>query len=59
MPLELDGVESGTLEVRLLSPLDLAVSKIGRFGERDRGDIAALAENGLIRAEDLRRPNTM
>ena len=55
VPLELDGVDPGTLEVRLLSALDLAVSKTGRFGERDRGDIAALAESGLIRAEDLRR----
>ena len=55
VPLKVDGVEPGTLEVRLLSPLDLAVSKIGRFGERDRGDIAALAENGLIRAEALRQ----
>ena len=55
VPLKVDGVEPGTLEVRLLSPLDLAVSKIGRFGERDRGDIAALAEKGLIRAEGLRQ----
>ena len=55
VPLKVDGVEPGTLEVRLLSALDIAVSKIGRFGERDRGDIAALAENGLIRVEGLRR----
>ena len=55
VPLELDGVEPGTLEVRLVSALDLAVSKVGRFSKRDRSDIAALAENGLIRAEDMRR----
>ena len=57
-PLELEGIDPGTLEVRLLSPLDLAVSKIGRFGERDRGDIASLAERGLIGARALRRRAT-
>jgi hypothetical protein len=34
---------------------DLAVSKIGRFEEHDRGDIAALSQDGLITARALRR----
>lgn len=54
-PLSLPDADSGKLEVCVLSALDLAVCKTGRFGERDRGDIAALAERGLIDAESLRR----
>ena len=38
--LSLDGVDAGILDVRLLTPLDLAVSKISRVSERDRSDIA-------------------
>jgi len=41
------------LEVFVLSPLDLAVSKIARFSDTDRLDIASLAERGLITAEQL------
>jgi hypothetical protein len=55
IPLELDGIERGVLDVRLLTPLDLAVSKISRFTERDRSDIASLARHRLIRSEELRR----
>lgn len=54
MPLTLRQVDSDTLKVRLLSPLDLAVSKISRFSSQDRGDIAALAKRGLIKAEALK-----
>jgi hypothetical protein len=55
VPLTLKHVDSDTLNVRLLSALDLAVSKISRFSSQDRGDIAALAKRGLIKAEALRR----
>jgi hypothetical protein len=42
------------IEVRVLNPLDLAVSKLARFSENDRRDIYALARNQLITAESLR-----
>jgi hypothetical protein len=43
------------LTCRLLTPLDLAVSKLGRFSDQDRADIAALARRGLVNASDLER----
>jgi hypothetical protein len=42
------------LDVRLLSPLDLAVSKLGRFSEQDRNDIVALAKLKLVESGRLR-----
>ena len=54
-PLDLPGVDPAVLDVRLLSPLDLAVSKLGRFSGQDRDDIVALARHGLIDAGSLRR----
>jgi hypothetical protein len=53
-PLELPGLEPEVLEVRLLTPTDLAVSKIGRLSSQDRDDIAALARRGLVQAAALR-----
>lgn len=50
----LPGVDARVLDVRLLSPLDLAVSKLGRFSSQDRDDITALARHGLIDASLLR-----
>jgi hypothetical protein len=52
--LSLSGINAKVLDVRLLSPLDLAVSKLGRFSEQDRADIAELAKRGLIDSEKLR-----
>ena len=43
------------VEVRVLTPVDLAVSKLARFTENDRRDIYALALNKLITAESLRK----
>jgi hypothetical protein len=43
------------LDVRILTPLDLAVSKLGRFSEQDRADTAALARRGLVNATNLER----
>ena len=54
-PIEVDGVNSRRLEVRLLTPLDLAVSKLSRFSAQDEDDIRVLADAGLIDAASLRR----
>lgn len=53
--LQLEGVDPRIVEVKLLSPLDLAVSKVGRLSDVDRGDIAVLARRGLITSTALRR----
>jgi hypothetical protein len=52
--LQVEGVDPAKFEVRLLSPTDLAVSKIARFADPDQADIAQLARLGLIDAEDVR-----
>jgi len=51
----LNGVDTKKLDVRLLSPLDVAVSKLARFEDHDRTDILALAEAGLMTERQLRR----
>ena len=55
IPLKLDGIDAGLLDVRLLSPLDLAVSKLGGFSDQDRDDIAALARLKLVDSDGLRK----
>lgn len=55
LPVALPGVDAHVLDVRLLTPLDLAVSKLGRFASQDRTDIRTLADHGLIDAERLRQ----
>jgi len=55
LPLALEAVDSSVLEVRLLSALDLAVSKIGRFSSQDEEDIATLARHKLINSAALRQ----
>ncbi|MCD6673488.1 MAG: DUF6036 family nucleotidyltransferase [Burkholderiaceae bacterium] len=52
IPLDL-GVDQ--LRVRVLSPVDLAVSKIARFGDTDREDIAALVRLGLTSADEIEK----
>ena len=42
------------IEVHVLAPLDLAVSKIARFSEQDREDIHALAGEGYFTTGQLR-----
>lgn len=54
-PLALPGLEPEILDVRLLTPTDLAVSKIGRLTSQDRDDIAALARCGLVHSASLRK----
>ena len=55
VPLTLAGIDAKVLEVRLLSALDLAVSKLGRFSSQDREDIETLARHKLINSGLLRR----
>jgi hypothetical protein len=54
-PLALKLMDASVLDVRLLSALDLAVSKISRLSSQDRDDITALGSRGLIKSEALRR----
>ena len=53
--LDVPGIDSNVIEVRVLSPLDLAVTKLSRFGDADRDDIEKLAKMGLIDSVSLRR----
>jgi hypothetical protein len=53
--LALEGVDSTALQVRLLSALDLAVSKLGRFSSQDQEDIESLARHKLVNSAALRR----
>ena len=55
VPVTLKHIDASVLDVRLLCPLDLAVSKISRFSSQDRDDITALARRGLIKSAALRR----
>jgi hypothetical protein len=50
LPVEL-GLEH--IQVRVLTPLDLAVSKIARFAENDREDIQELVRLGLTTADEI------
>jgi hypothetical protein len=55
VPIALEGVDARRLAVKLLTPLDLAVSKLSRFTAQDQSDIRALARGRLIDAVQLRR----
>ncbi len=52
-PVELHGVDKRVIDVRVLTPIDLAISKLGRFSDRDREDIRDLARLGLLDAGTL------
>jgi hypothetical protein len=54
-PVDVAGVDKNLIEVRVLSPVDLAVTKLGRFTDQDREDIRLLAEEGLIDAASVRK----
>ena len=49
----LDGIDG--VRVLVLQPVDLAVSKLARFSEIDRGDILQLAKDSLITSATLRQ----
>ena len=55
LPLAIPGIDAKAVEVRVLSPLDLAVSKLARFSDQDRSDVETLARAGLVEAASLRR----
>lgn len=55
VPLTLKGIDASVLDIRLLSALDLAISKLSRYSNQDADDIKILAKHGLIRAAPLRR----
>jgi hypothetical protein len=46
--------ETRTVQLRVFSPLDLAVSKTSRFSQQDHGDILALADRAFFTSSDLR-----
>jgi hypothetical protein len=54
-PIQLEGVDAHRLIVKLLTPLDLAVSKLARFSQQDQLDIRTLARERLFTATRLRR----
>ncbi|MSQ74151.1 MAG: hypothetical protein EXR27_23215 [Betaproteobacteria bacterium] len=54
-PVDLPGLDGKVIEVRALTPLDLAVSKLARYSDQDREDIEVLAREGLIDAKALRK----
>ena len=41
------------LNVFLLDPIDLIISKLSRFGEQDQEDIRRIIQNDLVKKEDL------
>lgn len=53
-PVNVQGIDKNLIEVRVLSPIDLAVSKLARFTDQDREDIQLLARRRLIDAKTLR-----
>ena len=53
--MDLPGNDGKVLEVRVLTPLDLAVSKLARFSDQDRADIELLAREKLVDARSLRK----
>ena len=54
-PLELAAVDAARVDVRVLTPIDLAISKLGRFGDHDRDDVVAMARAGLLDAGKFER----
>lgn len=42
-------------EVRILHPVDLAISKLGRWAEHDRSDVKSLIDKGLLNRDSFER----
>jgi hypothetical protein len=55
VPIDVPGVNRKRLDVRVLSPVDLAVSKLVRYADPDQEDIKALARTGLLDSKELRQ----
>lgn len=54
-PVAFPGIDKQLIDVRVLAPIDLAVSKLSRFADQDREDILLLAREGLIDSAALRK----
>jgi hypothetical protein len=54
-PVDIPGINKKLIDVRVLAPIDLAVSKLSRFSDQDREDILLLAREGLIDPASLRK----
>lgn len=54
-PLDVPGIDKNLLQVRVLSPVDLAIAKLARFADQDRDDIRLLAQKGLIDSAAVRK----
>ena len=54
-PIDVPGIDRKLIDVRVLAPIDLAVSKLSRFGDQDREDILLLAKERLIDSVGLRK----
>lgn len=54
-PVNIPGVDKNLIDVRVLSPVDLAVTKVARFTDQDRDDILLLAKKGLVDSGSLRK----
>ena len=54
-PFAFPGIDRKLIDVRVLAPIDLAVSKLSRFADQDREDILLLAREGLIDSASLRK----
>lgn len=54
---EWEGIENERrlVKLKVLSPVDLAVSKLGRFEGNDRGDILELAKHAYFTADEFRQ----
>jgi len=50
-PWKIAGINPALVDVRVLAPVDLAISKLGRFSDLDKEDIVAMAAAGLIDAD--------
>lgn len=55
MRVDIRDIDRKVLDVRVLTPLDLAVSKLARFSDQDRDDILLLARHKLVDAKALRK----
>jgi len=53
VPLALPDINRRILDLRLLAPVDLAISKLGRYSEQDRADILSLAKKRLLTSASL------
>jgi hypothetical protein len=54
-PVDVPGVDKKVVDVRVLAPVDLAVTKLARFTDQDREDIRLLARERLVDPAAVRK----